>query len=195
MPKTTKPERKALSAIEDAAAAAKFAKQAAKTLPDKTAKKVREAAAEAKDAADVSKKAVRKHPAKIAKRAGKAADHALSVTDAAIAKQQKKADEQRKAAAKKAAEKQKAAAKKAVEKQKAAEKKSARATAKAAEEPAEFVEVILVEAGEALVVEAPQESDEGLSTLTVATLRARARAEGRTGYSRLTKAQLVELLS
>ena len=31
MPKTTKPERKALFALDDAAAAARFAKQAAKT--------------------------------------------------------------------------------------------------------------------------------------------------------------------
>ena len=44
MPKTTKPERKALFALDDAAAAARFAKQAAKTLPAKQAKKLRELA-------------------------------------------------------------------------------------------------------------------------------------------------------
>ncbi|MAP63422.1 MAG: Rho termination factor, partial [Microbacterium sp.] len=34
-----------------------------------------------------------------------------------------------------------------------------------------------------------------LASLTVPQLRARARDEGRTGYSRMTKAQLVDLLS
>jgi hypothetical protein len=40
----------------------------------------------------------------------------------------------------------------------------------------------------------PAASDD-LSSLTVARLRARARDEGRTGYSRMTKAQLVALLT
>lgn len=38
-------------------------------------------------------------------------------------------------------------------------------------------------------------SPDQLSSLTVVELRARARAEGRSGYSRLRKAQLVDLLS
>ena len=40
----------------------------------------------------------------------------------------------------------------------------------------------------------PAEPD-GLSALTVVQLREKARAAGRTGFSRMTKAQLVELLS
>lgn len=42
---------------------------------------------------------------------------------------------------------------------------------------------------------APPEEAGDLSRLTVAQLRERARLEGRTGYSRLTKAQLIEMLS
>ncbi|WP_454141224.1 hypothetical protein [Microbacterium lacticum] len=38
-------------------------------------------------------------------------------------------------------------------------------------------------------------ADASLAELTVAQLRARARETGRTGYSRLTKAQLIDLLS
>ena len=38
-------------------------------------------------------------------------------------------------------------------------------------------------------------ADASLAELTVAQLRARAREAGRTGYSRLTKAQLIDLLS
>src|SRR4029079_18678229 len=105
MSKTTKPERKAIAALEDAAAAAKFAKQVSKTLAGKHAQNLRAAGDEAKDATDVSKKAIRKIPKKVAKRADKAADAALAATESALARDQQKAGAKaEKAAAKQAAE-------------------------------------------------------------------------------------------
>ena len=52
-------------------------------------------------------------------------------------------------------------------------------------------------ARDAPVAEEPAAASErtDLAALTVVELRARARAEGRTGYSRLTKSQLIDLLS
>ena len=41
----------------------------------------------------------------------------------------------------------------------------------------------------------PKPATDDISALTVVQLRERAKAAGRSGYSRLTKAQLVELLS
>lgn len=43
--------------------------------------------------------------------------------------------------------------------------------------------------------DAEDAAGDGLSASTVAQLRARANAEGHSGYSRLTKAQLIDLLS
>ncbi len=201
MAKTTKPERRALEAMEDAAAAAKIAKRAAKDLPRKIAKSVKDAAADARDAADVSKKQVRKNPRKVEKRAAKATNAALAATDDAIAKAEKRAEKKadaERAAAEKAAEK-KAAEKKAAEK-KAAEKKKHAAAAPSrtnSTDPAESDAPATVQPAEPVasveIVQAPAADD--LSSLTVAALRDRAKAEGRTGYSRFTKAQLVELLS
>ena len=213
MPKTTKPERKALFALDDAAAASRFANQAAKTLPAKQAKKLRALAKDAKAASDASQKAIRKNPKKIAKRADKVTDRTLKATETALDRQQAKAAEkakklaaERKAAEKKAAAKKaaaaKAAEKKAVKKAvptKAAVKTSAQPAATAAPSPAEpeLVETItelapISEAvDESVVVVAP----ERLDSLSVVALRALAREQGRTGYSRLSKAQLVDLVS
>jgi hypothetical protein len=179
MSKTTKPERRAIAALEDATAAAKFAKQVAKTLDGKQGKKLRAAADEAKSAADVSKKAIRRRPKKVAKRAEKAADIALAATETALSREQKKA----------AAKAEKAAAKVT----KGARKKDA-AKKDASPEPAESVSAFGPAADEHSL-EPAETTPTDLDTLTVAALRDRARDEGRTGYSRLTKAQLVELLS
>jgi hypothetical protein len=180
MSKTTKPERRAIAALEDATAAAKFAKQVAKTLDGKQGKKLRAAADEAKSAADVSKKAIRRRPKKVAKRAEKAADIALAATETALSREQKKA----------AAKAEKAAAKVT----KGARKKDA-AKKDASHEPAESVSAFGPAADEHSLEPAETTPPTDLDTLTVAALRDRARDEGRTGYSRLTKAQLVELLS
>ncbi|QIG39985.1 hypothetical protein G5T42_11235 [Microbacterium sp. 4R-513] len=211
MAKTTKPERKAIAALEDAAAAAKFAKQVSKTLPGKEAKKLRAAADQAKDAIDVSKKAIRKHPKRVAKRADKAADAALAATETALAREQKKAAAEAEAAvATQNAERnaaEKAAASQTTERN-AAEKAAAsqtterNATTKAAKksvktDAAAKPSPALAEPQTAPDDVAPPEprGPTDLDTLTVAALRERAKDEGRTGYSRLTKAQLIELLS
>ncbi|WP_279234275.1 hypothetical protein [Microbacterium sp. SS28] len=244
MSQSTKTERKAIAAVQDAAAAAKFAKQVAKTLPAKPAKKLRAFADAAKDAADVSKKAIRKRPEKIAKAADKASARAVTATESALARQQRKAAEKAKKAAaeRKAAEKKaakKAAAKAAAQKKKGRKRDAAPRAAKpvsvrrtqltpapelaglvaptepAQPEPATLEAVISLEP----VAPAPEPAAESaaepaaparprarrprtqavpvpaLDTLTVAALRERARDAGRTGYSRLSKAQLIELLS
>jgi hypothetical protein len=213
MPKTTKPERKALFALEDAAAAARFAKQAAKTLPAKQAKKLRELAKDAEKASDASKKAIRTRPKKVAKRADKATDRALTAAETALDRRQKKAAD----AARKQAAERKAAEKKA---RTAAEKKARRAAEKAERKTAADRKAVpnVVEVTERQTppavdpatvetstqpapvsdsVEQPADTPlpRPVSSLTVAALRSLARDQGRTGYSRLTKAQLVELLS
>lgn len=234
MSKTTKPERRAIAALEDAAAAAKFAKQVAKTLPGKQAKKLRAAADEAKSATDVSKKTIRQRPKKVAKRAEKAADSALAATESALSREQKKAAAK---AEKAAAKVTKGARKKDAAKTDASPQASRGGAAKkrGRDESIELADLVAPTELVAAVVEVePAEPEPGepeppqpepthespesgsafgpaadehslepaetapptdLDTLTVAALRERARDEGRTGFSRLTKAQLVELLS
>lgn len=146
MAKTTKAERKAFDALDEAAAAAKTAKKVAADLPAESSGAVRIAAKKAKDAAKTSKKAVRKHPRKVRRRAEKATEQALTATEAAIAGTEQQAHED------------------------------------AAQEPTDAV------------VPTPDQPEE-LALLTVAALRKRAKSQGRVGYSRLSKARLVEFLS
>lgn len=204
MAKTTKQERRALEAMDDAAAAAKIAKRAAKDLPRKLAEGLKDVAADARAAADVSKKQVRKDPRKVEKRAAKATNAVLAATDDAIAQAEKKAAKaeaaERKAAEAKSAKKAAAQAAKAkpskAPKLPNPEKTPVAGAALSEDDAVEVVDVELVEAeGPDVEVSESAPAVGGLSTLTVAALRARAKSEGRTGYSRLTKAQLVDLLS
>ncbi|SIT69805.1 hypothetical protein [Microbacterium sp. RU33B] len=218
MAKTTKHERRALEAMDDAAAAAKIAKRAAKDLPRKLAKDLKDVAADARAAADASKKQVRKDPRKVEKRATKATNAALAATDDAIARAERKAAKaaaaERKAAEAKAAKKAEKDAKKPgkpagkTEKDGKVVTPTKRATsvkpaaipdtaAPLSEDDArDVVDVEIVEAeGPDVEVSDAAPAPVGLSALTVAALRDRAKSEGRTGYSRLTKAQLVELLA
>ncbi|TDN92139.1 hypothetical protein [Microbacterium sp. BK668] len=255
MAKTSKRERKAIAALEDAAAAAKFAKQVSKTLPGKHAEKLRAAADEAKGAADVSKKALRKHPKKVTRRADRAADAALVATESALEREQKKAARRaEKAAARQDAERRaagKAARKKegttpSLKEDLSTTDPSPAAPATTGSEgpaldemtdlaaPGELVEAVVEiepadapgpgpadapgpgrgdspdpevadspapdRAGDSAFGPAADEAGQdepslALDTLTVAALRERAKSQGRAGYSRLTKAQLIDLLS
>lgn len=236
MPKTTKAERKALDAMEDAAGAAKIARKVAKDLPKGPAKELRAAAADARDVSETSGKTVRKHPQRVRRDAEKATDRVLAATDEAliVAAERSRLDA-RKRADEKAAKAQELAAKAERAQRRAAE--AARAAAEAAAEAA-IVEELVDESEDGILAEvvvydiaaeddpvpdvdasaaaAPGASDTSadaataasgdpastgdvprgaLSSSTVAQLRERARAEGRSGYSRLTKAQLIALLS
>src|SRR6185437_12849141 len=84
MAKTTKAERKAFNALEEAAGAATTARRVAKGLPRPEAKRLRSAASDALDVADTSKKAVRRHPKRVRKEAEKATDRVLAATDKAL---------------------------------------------------------------------------------------------------------------
>lgn len=254
MGKTTKAERQAFDALEDAAGAAKIAKKVAKDLSGKQARKLRAAASDAFDVAETSKKAVRKHPTRVRKEAEKATDVVLAATDKALRKvETARADAWRKKAEALEAERRKA------------ERKAAKKAAKASvvedsievddAELEQVLQEVLVEAalvdaldeveleealdelrgdedeqlvaGLEMVDESELEAlekavddvreearaaapeDDGvddetsaeseveveLAALTVVVLRARARDAGYAGYSRLTKAQLIELLS
>ena len=266
MSKTTKAQRTAFDAIDDAAAAAKQARKVAKTLPGKNAKKLREVAAETLDDVDVSKKAIRRAPAKVTKKAQRAEERVRKATRTAIAKAEKKA--RLRAEAERAAAEAERAAQEA--KARNAEAKSLKKLAAKAERAAAKAELDALAADRTLEEQfAPQgddvdaaaaaESSEpapaaepepaaepapaaaapatskpaaskpaaarkrptatpaapkptaarkrptatatsaapptDLAALTVVQLRERARAAGATGYSRLTKAELVALLS
>ncbi len=219
MSKTTKAQRKALDAIDDAESAAKKARRVAKTLPGKSAKKLREVAAETVDDVDVSKKAIRKNPRKVAKKANRAEERVRKATRAAVAKAEKKARlraEAERAAAEAAKAAEDAASRAAEAKAlKKAAAKAERAAAKAEQQALEADRVLEAELtsgetgtdaataveAEPAVADAPGEhaaaatGSSDLNALTVAQLRERARAAGRTGYSRLTKAELITLLS
>ena len=196
MSKTTKPERKALFALEDAAAAARFAKKAAKTLPTKQAKKLRELAKDAKDASDASKKSIRKDPEEGRQacrqghrsRADRRRDGSGSPAEEGGARRRRSRRAERKAAEKKAAAKK--AAPKAAPKKAAAEEPAAEPVLDDPELAATITELAPI--SEAVDQPAEVVLPEPLSSLSVAALRARARDQGRTGYSRLTKAQLVD---
>lgn len=245
MAKTTKAERKALEAIDDAAAAAKQAKRVAKELPGKSAKKLRELALDAIDAGVVSKKQLRNKPGKVAKAAARATDRVRKATRAAIAKAENKA-RLRAEAERAAAEAERAAAEAAARKEEAkalkkAAAKAERAAARAEEEARtadarldqELVpqddtratdaaapvtaaaesaapEAEVDDAAEIRPASRPRratssrprtprtakvEQAQDLDSLTVAQLRGRAKTAGKVGYSRLSKAELVALLS
>lgn len=215
MPQTSKKEQAARAAIDDAAKAAKQARKAAKDFPSKAAKKVRELAAEAEARADVSKKSLRKKPVKVATQAKDAAARVRKATAVALAKVERKAalraEAERAAAdaARAEAEAQaQAAAAKALKKAAGKADKAARRAAADADKAVAAIEpqdapgtepVPDEPAGTPIDVrdvpepEAPAAPN--LALLSVALLRVRARQAGHTGYSRLTKAQLIALLS
>jgi hypothetical protein len=234
MSKTTKVQRKALGAIDDAEAAAKRARKVAKSLPGKSAKKLREVAAETVDDVDVSKKAVMKNPAKIAKKAQLAEQRMREATRVAIAKLEKKARARAKAqraaaASARAAEiaEARAAESKQQEKPTADAGRTAAGAEKEVVEADRQLEAALApeEVGTDAAPAAPPRARGRRSTpaaapatvtpaartrttrakkapgaaeleaLTVVQLRERARTAGRTGYSRLTKSELIALLS
>ncbi len=149
MAKTTKSQRQALHALDDAAGAAKTARKVAKDLTADQARELQKAAATAKKLADTSKKTARKHPKKTRRRAEKATDRVLRATEQALAGTERQSHED------------------------------------AVQESTEAV------APAATAATGPDE----LSLLTVAQLRDRARSQGRVGYSRLSKADLIEFLA
>lgn len=190
MAKTTKAQRKAVVAIDDAAAAAKQARKVAKTLPGKNAEKLRDVAAVTIGEVDVSKKALRKNPGKIAKRAQRAAERVRKAMRAAIAKSARKERLR--------AQNERAAAESArtaddVKALSSEESMTDAATAASAEPAA--AETLTPEPERAPEPTASTPPQDALAALTVAQLRERARATGATGHSRLTKAQLIALLS
>ncbi|MDL9981055.1 hypothetical protein [Microbacterium candidum] len=224
MGKTTKAERQAFDALEDVAGAAKIAKKVAKDLSGKQAKKLRAAASDAFDVADTSKKAVRKHPKRVRKEAEKATDAVLAATDKALRKveiaraeaAEAKAVKRAKAAAKRSRDAEVTVEVVSVDvitvDDVDAELDQLVAGLEMVDESElEAIEVVVEEVlDEAGVVDEGAEpvgigvegdaTDAGdieveLAALTVVVLRARARDAGYSGYSRLTKAQLIELLS
>jgi len=187
MAKPTKSQRKALAAMDDAARAATHGERVAKKLAKRPAKKIRALVSDARDASDVSKKALRRKPKRVAKRARKATTRLLVATDKAIDRVEKKA------------------ARRADERRMA--KDAQRMKAEFAD-PADFVTLNKAASRSAAadlepvlspdaILDPPMEAEpaEDLSALTVAQLRRRAGDAGKTGYSRLTKAQLIDLLS
>jgi hypothetical protein len=196
--KKTKAEKAAEAAVGAAADAAKDALALSRTLPKKDAKKLRALADDAADAAEVSKKRLARKPRKVEKDA--------SAAVAALGKATGKIEARR---ADRAAEKDAA--------ERLVEKARRRATSIPAEEapregapvgsaPADVEEGEIQRPAPAVAGEpepgrrtpraavAPFDAS-SLESLSVTELRARARSEQRTGYSRLTKAQLIELLS
>lgn len=161
-------ERRALEALEDVAAAGKTAKKAAKTVGPKRAKTLRELAAEAKDVAATPIREARKHPKRVAKVASATAVKVVEATTKVLRAQ--------------------------------AEKDSRKSAKHAPIEPP-VVDPVIDEAPDievpstATAPPAASAEHPDLTSMTVAALRDRARAEGRTGYSRMTKAELLELLA
>ena len=165
MAKTTKDERAALEAIDEAADAVSRAKKLRRSLPKKQGRKLDDAIDEARDAvAAVEHKERLRADARAAAEAAEAAERAAAL----------RAEEAK--AARKAARR--------------AEKDAARAE-RAAELASDALTVQLA----ARPVEPDAEAEGALAAMTVAQLRAKARSEGRSGYSRLAKAALIDLLS
>lgn len=216
MAKSTKAERAARDAVEHAHDVAKRAKKTTRTLPKKSVREVAPYLEEAKAAADVSRKKLTSKPRKTAERAERAARRLEKAVAKAVDKAERKAlarlEAQRIAEEAQHAERiaaEHAAEAKRLKKQgRAAERAAARAETESAAAaaaleqelaaPADVVAEVTAEpAGEpapapASVEELPADD---LPARTVVQLRSAARAAGHTGYSRLTKAQLIDLLS
>lgn len=175
--------RAALDAIAEAAQTAHRVRKKARSLPGKTAREVDEIAGRARALARVGEKKVRKNPGKFAKKADRLVGDLVRVTHEAIERAERRAESRAKAdravidAARAAAD--------------------ATVVASAPEPVAATLPVPVAAPVVASVVAAAPDVavPDALADLTVLELRARARAAGYTGYSRLAKAQLVALLS
>jgi len=183
MAKTTKAQKSAAAAVDRAAGAAKDAKKLIKTLPKKDAKKLASLLDDAKSAAGASSKRVARKPRAVEKEAVRATSRLQKAAERIESKTAEKADRDAAKAAQKASDKADRTAAKAA-KTTAPESTPAAAPASPAPERPRRTRRA-----------APAPAPTGdIPALTVAQLRSRARAQGLTGYSRLTKAQLVALL-
>ncbi|MEZ5188606.1 MAG: hypothetical protein R2723_08400 [Microbacterium sp.] len=218
MAKTTtgKAQRHAREAIDEASTALARAKKATASLSAKQARRLDDYVGDARSAVDVSKKKIARKPRKVAHDAERAAGRLERAVAKAVARAERKA--RLRESARRAAADAERAEREAAER--AAEAKALRKAARRAQKEAARAELDSQAADEALVAEltssgaveaagpveaardapvaeepvaASERTD--LAALTVVELRARARAEGRTGYSRLTKSQLIDLLS
>ncbi|MDR2294165.1 MAG: hypothetical protein LBE05_03035 [Microbacterium sp.] len=185
--------RRATTAADSALTAAKEAATLSKSLPDKHARKLAPLIKDAKKAGSVTKKQLEDKPRRIERTA---TDAIVALAEATAKIEQRLA---KKADAKKADAK-KTDAKKTDAKKQARKRKSAPVPAVPVLEPT------AAPADDRTPVSGagtPAESTPGeavdtststiLQSMTVAALRARAKAEGRAGYSRLSKAELIAL--